>query len=327
MPKLHTIIPHFFLFALLSVVATDTLAKRSSWSSSDSSCLSRKEITIIAKQALPELQSLDPTITLTDVKMVIRSAGDCASIEEINTVLADYSSSLSAGTSVNTAPTISGTPGTSVTEGTFYIFTPTATDADQDTLNFSVSNLPSWASFDNTTGAIFGTPANAEIGNYNNIMITVSDGTDTASLPVFGIEVLASPVSAPDNPLYKDIVSYSIYMGPARDALSLRATLDTGSNVTFNTSLTAAETYYFSIVAHDANGNNIFLSNPDLSGFRIYAGTSSDGLLPATDLSSGPDTVFQISGLYAGTFYLSVTAFDSNGNEGPLSNIVQIQLM
>jgi hypothetical protein len=326
MLRINTVIPHLFLIVLLCITATDSLAKRPSSSFSDG-CMSNKQLTIMAKQVLPELQSIDPTVTLTDVKTVIKSAGRCASIEEINAALAAYSSSLSASTTTNSAPTISGTPGSSVTEGSFYSFTPNATDDDNDTLTFSVSNLPSWASFNAATGAIFGTPQNVDIGPYDNIAITVSDGTDTASLTGISIEVLAAPVAAPENPLYNDIVSYSIYMGTTRDALTLQTTLDTGSSVAFNTSLPVADTYYFSIVAHDANGNNIFLSNPDLSGFRIYAGTSSDGLLPASDLNSGPDTVFQISGLYAGTFYLSVTAFDSNGNEGPLSNIAQILLM
>jgi hypothetical protein len=320
---------HLLLFVLLCMLTTNAMAKPPS-SSLTSSCLSNKELNMIAKQALPELQAIDPSVTLTDVKNVIKSTGDCASLDEINAALAQYSDELSASTgsvTSNTAPTISGTPDISVTEEIFYIFTPIATDADNDTLSFSASNLPSWASFDATTGAVYGTPMNTDIGSYDNISIKVSDGTTTASLPAFNIEVLAAPVAIPDNPLSQDVVSYSIYMGPSQDALTLQTTLDTGSSVTFNTSLTAADTYFFAIVAHDANGNNSFVSNPELIGFRIYAGTSSDGLLPATDLSSGADTVFQISGLDAGTFYLSVTAFDSNGNEAPLSNMAQILLM
>ncbi|MCD8491486.1 MAG: hypothetical protein LRY51_06090 [Geovibrio sp.] len=52
----------------------------------------------------------------------------------------------------NSAPLISGTPQTGVTAGTAYSFTPVSFDADDDTLTFRISNKPSWAEFDNTTG-------------------------------------------------------------------------------------------------------------------------------------------------------------------------------
>src|SRR6476661_6365871 len=45
----------------------------------------------------------------------------------------------------NNAPTISGTPASSVDVAATYSFTPTAADADSDKLRFSVSNRPSWA--------------------------------------------------------------------------------------------------------------------------------------------------------------------------------------
>ncbi|HNR23666.1 MAG TPA: hypothetical protein PKL49_11670, partial [Steroidobacteraceae bacterium] len=44
----------------------------------------------------------------------------------------------------NTPPVISGTPATAVQAGQAYAFTPSASDADNDTLTFSVGGLPSW---------------------------------------------------------------------------------------------------------------------------------------------------------------------------------------
>ncbi|MBD1581572.1 tandem-95 repeat protein [Pseudoalteromonas sp. S16_S37] len=93
--------------------------------------------------------------------------------------------------SVNDAPVISGTPPTSVNEDVSYSFTPTAVDSDQDTLTFSVSNLPVWASFDNTTGAITGTPTEGQDGTYSGIVVTVRDGQTSASLAAFTIVVVA----------------------------------------------------------------------------------------------------------------------------------------
>jgi gliding motility-associated-like protein len=91
---------------------------------------------------------------------------------------------------VNDAPTISGTPATSVNQDVAYSFTPTATDMDEgDVLTFSITNKPTWASFNTTTGALTGTPGNADVGTTTGIVITVSDGTLSASLPAFSLEV------------------------------------------------------------------------------------------------------------------------------------------
>ena len=62
---------------------------------------------------------------------------------------------------VNDAPTITGTPSTSVDEDQAYSFTPTGSDVDAGTtLVYSITGTPSWASFDTSTGALTGTPDN-----------------------------------------------------------------------------------------------------------------------------------------------------------------------
>ncbi len=90
----------------------------------------------------------------------------------------------------NTVPTISGTPSISVTAGSSYSFTPTSSDASSDTVTFSITNKPSWASFDTTTGALTGgAPLNGDAGTYSDIGISVSDGEGSASLSAFNITV------------------------------------------------------------------------------------------------------------------------------------------
>jgi hypothetical protein len=89
----------------------------------------------------------------------------------------------------NQTPRISGTPSTHGKEGQDYSFTPSATDADGDTLSFSVANLPAWAIFSNTDGTVSGTPGYSDAGNYHNIIISVSDGSATASLNAYSISV------------------------------------------------------------------------------------------------------------------------------------------
>ncbi|MCU7943737.1 MAG: putative Ig domain-containing protein, partial [Candidatus Thiodiazotropha sp. (ex Cardiolucina cf. quadrata)] len=89
----------------------------------------------------------------------------------------------------NQAPTISGTPATTVAEGSGYLFAPQAYDADGDSLTFSIANRPDWASFNPSTGVLSGTPGYSSAGNTDHIVISVSDGNATASLNAFSITV------------------------------------------------------------------------------------------------------------------------------------------
>ncbi|MDO8342729.1 MAG: DUF4347 domain-containing protein [Cellvibrio sp.] len=94
---------------------------------------------------------------------------------------------------VNDLPVISGTPALTVDQDVAYSFTPSASDVDTaDVLTFSIINKPTWASFNTTTGALTGTPANADAGISGGIVISVSDGTASAALPAFDIEVIAT---------------------------------------------------------------------------------------------------------------------------------------
>ncbi len=92
---------------------------------------------------------------------------------------------------INQAPVISGNPNTEVTEGDSYSFTPSTSDADDDALTFSLTNKPTWAQFNSVTGALTGTPSAENVGTTFNIVINVSDGNDSASLPAFDLTVTA----------------------------------------------------------------------------------------------------------------------------------------
>ncbi len=94
-------------------------------------------------------------------------------------------------TNTNDAPTISGTPGTTIAEDSPYSFTPSAIDVDlSDTLTFSIVNKPAWATFDPATGQLSGTPVNGDVGITTGIIISVSDGIAPAvALPTFDLAV------------------------------------------------------------------------------------------------------------------------------------------
>jgi fibronectin type 3 domain-containing protein len=65
----------------------------------------------------------------------------------------------------------------------------------------------------------------------------------------------------------------------------------------------------------------------DLAGYKIYQGTSSGQYGPpiATLASNNPS--YEATGLQKGsTYFFAVTAFDTSGNEGPLSTELPIPI-
>ena len=71
-------------------------------------------------------------------------------------------------------------------------------DPDGDTLTFTISAKPAWATFDTTTGTLSGTPGAGSAGDYANIVIGVNDGEFTTELPAFAITVTTlAPSNSP----------------------------------------------------------------------------------------------------------------------------------
>ncbi|MFV0165460.1 Ig-like domain-containing protein, partial [Empedobacter falsenii] len=90
---------------------------------------------------------------------------------------------------INDAPTIIGTPATTVNQDEAYSFIPVTYDVDGNSLVFTIANKPSWATFNEATGALTGTPGNANVGTTTGIVITVSDDMASVSLPPFNLTV------------------------------------------------------------------------------------------------------------------------------------------
>src|SRR5262245_51229626 len=97
----------------------------------------------------------------------------------------------------NQAPTISGTPNTSVNQSAPYMFAPTAADADGDPLMFGIDGKPAWAGFNTANGQVSGTPTATDVGVYRGIVVWVSDGKSQALLPAFDLTVVGG---SPSNP-------------------------------------------------------------------------------------------------------------------------------
>jgi hypothetical protein len=175
----------------------------------------------------------------------------------------------SSGTSTNHPPVITGTPAASVMAGSGYNFQPGATDADGDTLSFSISNKPAWASFSLVTGRLSGTPGTGNVGTYGNIVISATDGKASASLPAFSIKVNAgaaqtgsltlswkAPVKRADGtPLtLSDIDGYRIHYGKTAGNYTSHVNLADGTAQQVNLTDLPLGTYYVVMTTYDVNG-------------------------------------------------------------------------
>ena len=172
----------------------------------------------------------------------------------------------------NTAPAISGSPARTVTAGTSYGFTPTASDADGDSLTFSIQNRPSWAAFSSSTGRLSGSPTTADVGTYSNIVISVSDGTDSASLAAFAITVeqvstgsvtlsWTAPTQNTDGSPLTDLSGYRIVYGKNSSSLDQQVQLTNPGLTTAVVDNLSAGTWYFAVKALNSANVESDLSN------------------------------------------------------------------
>jgi hypothetical protein len=240
--------------------------------------------------------------TYSNIQVSVRDGGKYAKLPA-------FSIRVSATSTTNRAPTISGTPATSARVGTAYSFRPTASDADGDTLGFTIQNRPSWASFSTANGTLSGTPTTT--GSHSNIIISVSDGRVTRSLPAFAISVAAA--SSTNTP---PVISGS----PVR-------------------SVTAGSAYSFRPTASDANGDSLtfaIANRPAWASFNTAtgqlsgtpsatnAGTYSNVAISVSDGRASvslPAFSISVTQSSAGSATLSWSAPTQNTDGTPLTNL------
>jgi len=160
------------------------------------------------------------------------------------------------------APTIGGTPPTQVTAGQAYSFTPTASGPAGTTLSFSITNMPAWAAFNASTGALTGTPSSSYVGTFSNIQISVSDGTQSAALPAFSIQVNAAatngsavlswvaPTTNTDGTPLTDLAGFIINYGTSPSALTQSVTVSGASATGYTVQGLSAGVWYFTVTAY-----------------------------------------------------------------------------
>lgn len=172
----------------------------------------------------------------------------------------------------NSPPVISGSPPAQTTADQTWTFTPTASDPDGDVLTFTAQNAPSWATLNASTGTMSGTPGTGDVGTYSNIVITVSDGTASASLPAFSVEVIqaatgfaelswTAPTTNTDGTALTDLVAYRIYYGTSAGSYSASAYIDNPGLTTYTVENLSPATWYFVATAVNSSGVESQFSN------------------------------------------------------------------
>lgn len=128
----------------------------------------------------------------------------------------------------NVAPQITSTPVTGATVGVAYAYRVTATDANGDTLRYSLTTRPSGMTIGATTGQIAWTPTSTQVGN-RNVTARVVDPAGLAATQSFTINVVGTNVAP------------QITSSPATNA-------------------TVGAAYAYRVVATDANGDTLSYS-------------------------------------------------------------------
>jgi len=203
-------------------------------------------------------------------------------------------------TTGNSVPTIAGSPSVQAAVGSNYSLTPQAKDDDGDTLAFSIQNKPTWAQFNTTTGALSGTPTVA--ATFADIVISVSDGKTSASMPAFSITVAAAE-SSPGT-------GAGSGSGSGTGASSEAPTpVVSGPNVALS----------WDVPTQTIDGQTL----QNLAGYRIHYGTNQNALVSSIEVASPGMNSYTVENLQAGTtYYFAVRAIAADGGESELSNVV-----
>lgn len=176
----------------------------------------------------------------------------------------DPGSSTSSTTNSGTL-SIQGVPPAGVNYGSPYSFTPTVLAPAGAALAFSIQNKPAWAAFNSSNGALSGTPAAGDVGTDANIVISVSDGTASASLTAFSISVNEfsngaatldwTPVTeTTTDTTLTGLAGYIVYYGTSADNLNQQVKLANPGQTTYMMTNLAAATWYFAVAAYTSDG-------------------------------------------------------------------------
>ncbi|KMT64334.1 tandem-95 repeat protein, partial [Catenovulum maritimum] len=163
----------------------------------------------LSAPTLPSWLSFDSSAGVLSGTPTNTEVGSHSVVLRVNDGSVDVDQSFSITVSnTNDAPVITSSEITSATEDSAYSYTFSASDVDvSDSLTLSAPTLPSWLSFDASSGILSGTPTNAEVGSHS-VVLRVNDGTVDVeqSFTIF--------VSDPNSPIVLALL-------PAADSIDL----------------------------------------------------------------------------------------------------------
>jgi hypothetical protein len=219
--------------------------------------------------------------------------------------LPSFSITVKGASGSSTKLEISGTPATSAEAGKYYSFTPTVVAPSGSSLTYKVTNPPAWAQFSAKTGTLSGTPTAAS-ASQGGVVISVSDGSQSAALPAFAITIAA--VSS--NPVV------SLSAGPSAVPKGSSAMLTWSSS---NASSCAASGGWSGSVATSGSKSTGALST-STSYTLSCAGKSSSASQTATvSVTSSAPSAGQVPrppyNTGNGFFVYGGKLYDANGNE------------
>jgi hypothetical protein len=183
-------------------------------------------------------------------------------------------SSPSAPPTAAAAIVLQGAPPTSATVGTGYVFQPAVSPSNAG-ITFWATGLPTWLSFNAHTGVLSGVPAAKDEGTTGHITITAGNGSSSASLTPFTIQVNGAPSAATesiklswaapsknaDGTPVTDLAGYHIYFGPSASELTKKIDVAGATSTTYVIGGLRSGTYYFSLVAYNSAGLDSGWSN------------------------------------------------------------------
>lgn len=186
----------------------------------------------------------------------------CLSDEGSNLIRSNTDASDPSG---NSSPIISGNPPPAVLVSEMYDFTPTAYDPDGDSLTFTITNKPNWASFNTSTGRLSGQPTLGNVGTIANIVISVSDGQASDSLRTFSVTVSqtalgnvtlswVAPTQNADGSPLTNLAGYKIFYGTSSRNYDHEIHINNPSMTTYVVDNLVPDTYFFAAKSFNTSG-------------------------------------------------------------------------
>jgi len=226
---------------------------------------------------------------------------------------------------VNDAPIIISNAPTEVNEDALYSYTFVAGDQDvNDIVTLAATTLPTWLSFDDSTGILSGTPDNSNVGE-NDVVLTATDAEGVVVIEEFVLSVIntnnaptgrvnivgtatlngeltadVSQLADIENPAGLNEFSYQwradgVDIVDAVESVYILAQEEVGKTITVVVSYTDGEGTVESVVS--AASSVVTEKNEPVAGAVLITGTPNQGNVLTADTSgvSDPDGLGELS--------------------------------